>query len=83
MCHRSREYADLFLNDWTLGIDLPKEAFYFKANNSKWVVIDNTGDRLTNYEFSSELACMAYFIEDMETLIKEINFIKEIKTWKK
>lgn len=77
---QNKLYADMFINDFKMGCDVPKEVFYY-LDKEQWTVVDNSRGNCKIIPLESKEACMAYSrdIEGLYNLISELNYLINLK----
>lgn len=76
---KNKLYADMFLNDYSLGQSVPREIFYYF--DEKWTVVDNSKGKCKIIPLESEEACMAYSrtADGIYNLISELNYLINLR----
>ena len=76
---QNKLYADMFINDYRSGQDVPREVFYYL--DKQWTVVDNSKGKCQIIPLTTEEACMAYFrtTDELYSLISELNYLINLR----
>ena len=76
---RSKEYLEMFIQDYELGEKVPRETFYCKDENG-YILVDNSKGKCRMFLFKYESSCLAFLSRNVEQIslqLRELEIVKE------